>query len=645
MSQGGSREDSVLGRLSPGQFWGTTIEFHLPVTRRLGSTLEQQYFILDNNAPILSSLGVQFLASRMYQLSPSEDLTLAFSLVRALPPFLSNVKLLTKQTAVTKNKNGRVPKVFIITEKDNLITEDFQRWIIENTAPYAEVKVIKDSDHMPIKSHQQRKEKDKAKSLKMFKQESYILVILVLFFHTFCVNGKHFVLVHGGLHGAWCWYKVANQLKSFGHNVTTLDMAASGINPKQMQEVLSVSEYHEPLMTFMASLPSKEKVILVGHSLGGLSVSIAMEKYPKQISVAVFITATVVSQNLTYLAFLQERGRRTEPIDLDKFFILDGHNKAPTLTSLGVKLLASRFYQLSSPEDLTLAFSLVRPLPLFRSDVKLLTKETAVTKYKNGRVPKIFIITEKDNLQKEDFQWWIIESTGPYVEVKVIKDSDHMVANQLKLFGHNVTILDMAASGINPKQMQEVLSVSEYHEPLITFMASLPPKEKVILVGHSLGGLSVSIAMEKYPKKISVAVFLTATVVSQNLTYSAYLQEVRRRLGSLLEKQYFILNGPNKPPILSSPGVQLLASRLYQLSPAQDLTLALSLVRPLPPFMSDVKLLRKQTAVTKNKNGRVSKVFIISERDNLQTEDFQRWIIENTGPYAEVKVIKDSDHM
>lgn len=51
----------------------------------------------------------------------------------------------------------------------------------------------------------------------------------------------------------------------------------------------------------------------------------------------------------------------------------------------------------------------------------------------------------------------------------------------------------------------------------------------------------------------------------------------------------------------------------------KELTLAFSLVRPLPP--------------------------IISEKDNLHTEDFQRWVIESTGPYAEVKVIKDSDHM
>nr|GEY13375.1 hypothetical protein [Tanacetum cinerariifolium] len=41
-------------------------------------------------------------------------------------------------------------------------------------------------------------------------------------------------------------------------------------------------------------------------------------------------------------------------------------------------------------------------------------------------------------------------------------------------------------------------------------MATLLPEEKVVLVGHSFGGLSISLAMEKFPEKISLAVFLSA---------------------------------------------------------------------------------------------------------------------------------------
>ena len=119
-------------------------------------------------------------------------------------------------------------------------------------------------------------------------------------------SGRHFVLVHGAMHGAWCWYKVATLLRSSGHKVTTLDMAASGINPKQPNEVTSFSEYIEPLTQFMKALPSGERVILVGHSAGGGCISVAMEHFPEKVSVAVFAAALMPGPNLTFAALSQE---------------------------------------------------------------------------------------------------------------------------------------------------------------------------------------------------------------------------------------------------------------------------------------------------------------------------------------------------
>lgn len=68
-----------------------------------------------------------------------------------------------------------------------------------------------------------------------------------------------YVPVDGSFRGAWCWYKVANKLKSEGHNVTTACLLLLSINPKHMQEVHSISEYHEPLMTFLDSLSIEKK--------------------------------------------------------------------------------------------------------------------------------------------------------------------------------------------------------------------------------------------------------------------------------------------------------------------------------------------------------------------------------------------------
>ncbi|XP_043694344.1 polyneuridine-aldehyde esterase-like [Telopea speciosissima] len=117
---------------------------------------------------------------------------------------------------------------------------------------------------------------------------------------------KHFVLVHGACHGAWCWFKLESLLTSVGHTVTSLDLAASGINPKQVEDLQSIADYFEPLMVFMASLPQDEKVILVGHSYNGLSISVAMERFPEKISVAVFISATKPSPTITVVDIQKE---------------------------------------------------------------------------------------------------------------------------------------------------------------------------------------------------------------------------------------------------------------------------------------------------------------------------------------------------
>ncbi|KAL6220472.1 hypothetical protein ACLB2K_008228 [Fragaria x ananassa] len=240
---------------------------------------------------------------------------------------------------------------------------------------------------------------------------------------------KHFVLVHGADHGAWCWYKVATLLKSAGHNVTALDMAASGINPTQVQQVHSFSDYAEPLIEFMASLPPLHRVILVGHSMGGAIISLAMEMFPLRISAAVFATAAMPGPNLTYSAIFAAVNSGASLMD-SQFIYDDGQNNPPTSLVFGPKFMSSSLYQLSPPEDLTLAFSLVRPSPLFNEEMKL-------TKLKYGLVRRVFIASDQDRGYTEQVVRLMI-SKNPPNEVKVINGSDHMVmfSRPVELFSH-----------------------------------------------------------------------------------------------------------------------------------------------------------------------------------------------------------------
>ncbi|XP_057770037.1 methyl jasmonate esterase 1-like [Salvia miltiorrhiza] len=232
----------------------------------------------------------------------------------------------------------------------------------------------------------------------------------------------HFVVVHGACHGAWCWYKVATKLRAEGHRVTALDMAASGADPKRVEELSSVSEYCRPLIDFMAALPPQERVILVGHSMGGVCLSLAMENFPHKISVAVFVTAMMPGPDVSLWALVAEYGKQMDSYIDSQFFFNNGHDKPPTSMVFGPNFLATQLYQHSPPEDLSLATLLMRPMGLF--DESGWVKAT-LSKQNHGSVRRVFVVCEQDLVLKKGFQEWMIEN-NPVDEVKIISGADHM---------------------------------------------------------------------------------------------------------------------------------------------------------------------------------------------------------------------------
>ncbi|XP_008344282.3 methyl jasmonate esterase 1-like isoform X1 [Malus domestica] len=147
----------------------------------------------------------------------------------------------------------------------------------------------------------------------------------------------------------------------------------------------------------------------------------------------------------------------------------------------------------------------------------------------------------------------------------------YKVATLLKDSGHNVTALDLGVSGIKPIQVQQLPSLSEYVKPLTEFMVSLTPEEKVTK------GLDFIVRYD---------------------------------------------NGTNNPATSAMFRPKFLATNLYQLSPPQDLTLGLSLVRFTPLYDYDV------IKLTTEKYESVPRVFIVSDQDHTIVSDVQNYMIK-----------------
>lgn len=71
----------------------------------------------------------------------------------------------------------------------------------------------------------------------------------------------HFVLVHGGGFGAWCWYKIIALLKESKCEVDAIDLTGSGANFCDINSIKTLAQYAKPLTDFLANLADNKKVM------------------------------------------------------------------------------------------------------------------------------------------------------------------------------------------------------------------------------------------------------------------------------------------------------------------------------------------------------------------------------------------------
>ena len=91
-----------------------------------------------------------------------------------------------------------------------------------------------------------------------------------------------FVLVHGASHGSWCWDKVVPLLEAQGHGVVAVDLPGNtygefDIPPAQV----TLDTYAQHVCKVLDQLD--DPVVLVGHSLGALTITQTAEYRPYRI--------------------------------------------------------------------------------------------------------------------------------------------------------------------------------------------------------------------------------------------------------------------------------------------------------------------------------------------------------------------------
>ncbi|MED6130487.1 Methylesterase 17 [Stylosanthes scabra] len=243
----------------------------------------------------------------------------------------------------------------------------------------------------------------------------------------------HFVLIHGIGGGAWCWYKIRCLMENSGYKVSCIDLKSAGIDQSDADSVLSFEDYNKPLIDFMSSLPDNERVILVGHSAGGLSVTEACHKFANKIRLAVYVAATMLK-----FGFLTDQDIKQGVPDLSEFgdvyklgFGL-GADKPPTSAMVKKEFQRKIIYQLSPHEDSTLAEMLLRAGPLQALLSARFNNNNGEEVEKVGRV---YIRTRHDNVIKPEQQETMIKMWPPSTVYELDSDHSPFFSTPFLLFG------------------------------------------------------------------------------------------------------------------------------------------------------------------------------------------------------------------
>jgi pimeloyl-ACP methyl ester carboxylesterase len=111
-----------------------------------------------------------------------------------------------------------------------------------------------------------------------------------------------FGLVHGAFHGSWCWERLTAVLEARGHRVLTVDLPCEDPDA-------GASEYADTAVEAFAAAP--DDIVVVGHSLGGLTIPVIATRRP--VSRLVFLCAMLPRPGRAYEEVMRDEPDMTLP--------------------------------------------------------------------------------------------------------------------------------------------------------------------------------------------------------------------------------------------------------------------------------------------------------------------------------------------
>lgn len=203
-----------------------------------------------------------------------------------------------------------------------------------------------------------------------------------------------FVLVHGAWHGAWCWEELVPLLP--GH-AEAVDLPGHGEDTTPVAGC-TLAAYEARVIEALERAP--EPAVLVGHSLGGITISRAAEARPELVRALVFLAATMPRDGETAYGLAKlDAGSAITP----DCCVL--RTDAGLLDPVPERLRAA-MYDGCSPEQADRAVARLCSEPL-----QPMGAPVSVSAERAGSVPHVYIRCDRDRIATPAWQQQLIDAT------------------------------------------------------------------------------------------------------------------------------------------------------------------------------------------------------------------------------------------
>ena len=193
-----------------------------------------------------------------------------------------------------------------------------------------------------------------------------------------------FILVHGAWQGAWAWETIVPRLRAAGHDAIAADLPGDGYDDTPHNEV-NLALYAAKVASLIDA--AEGPVVLVGHSMGGVSVSQACELRPERVVLAIYLCAFMLPDGFSVLDFYDKhleswmRGAHARVT----------YNEIEQTSTIDPASAIEVFYHMSDPALARAAADRLTPQPEGARRSRL---QLSADRY--GKIPRVYIEARED---------------------------------------------------------------------------------------------------------------------------------------------------------------------------------------------------------------------------------------------------------